>query len=81
MSISIASYAFHGLVRDGAIDVFGYLESSRYRYDMRTADIWNGMFPSLDDDFLKKVKDGLDERELTLVNLCVDGPAHLGRRS
>jgi sugar phosphate isomerase/epimerase len=74
MDISIASYAFHGLVKEGKIDVFGYLESCKYRYGLRTADIWNGMFPSLDDDFLRKVKDALDERELTLVNLCVDGP-------
>ena len=74
MNISIASYAFHGLVRDGAIDVFGYLESCRYRYDLHTADIWNGMLQSTEMDYLKKVKQALVERELTLVNLCVDGP-------
>lgn len=74
MNIAIASYAFHGLLRAGKIDLFGYLESCRYRYDLRTADIWNGMLTSLDDDYLAKVKAGLAERELTLVNLCVDGP-------
>lgn len=74
MNLAIASYAFHGLLREGKIDLFGYLESCRYRYDLRTADIWNGMLTSLDDDYLAKVKQGLDERELTLVNLCVDGP-------
>ena len=74
MSVSIASYAFHGLVRDGAMDVFGYLESCRYRYDLRTADIWSGMLPNLDDGALAQVKHALEERELTLVNLCVDGP-------
>jgi sugar phosphate isomerase/epimerase len=74
MNISIASYAFHGLLKEGRIDLFGYLESCRFRYHLDTADIWNGMIPNLDPEFLKKVKDGLQERELTLVNLCVDGP-------
>ena len=74
MSVSVASYAFYGLVRNGTMDVFGYLESCRYRYDLRTADIWVGMLPSLDDDFLRKVKQALAEREMTLVNLCIDGP-------
>jgi sugar phosphate isomerase/epimerase len=74
MNVAVASYAFHGLLRAGQIDLFGYLESCRYRYDLRTADIWNGMLTSLDDDYLAKVKAALAERELTLVNLCVDGP-------
>lgn len=74
MQVAIASYAFHGLLRDQTIDLFGYLESCRYRYDLRTADIWNGMLTSTDDEYLKKVKQALAERELTLVNLCVDGP-------
>ena len=76
MNISIASYAFHGLLREGQIDVFGYLESCRYRYGLGAADIWNGMLDSTDEAYLLKVKDALDERELVLVNLCVDG-AHI----
>jgi sugar phosphate isomerase/epimerase len=74
MNLSVASYSFHGLLDRGMIDLFGYLESCRYRYHLHTADIWNGMFSTLDDDFLKKVRESLQERELTLVNLCVDGP-------
>lgn len=74
MSTAIASYAFHGLLRAKQIDLFGYLETCRYRYDLRTADIWNGMLISTDDTYLASVKQALDERELTLVNLCVDGP-------
>ncbi len=74
MSISIASYSFHGLLEAGQIDLFGYLESCRYRYHLDTADIWNGMVSSLEEDYLRKVKRGLLERDLTLVNLCVDGP-------
>jgi sugar phosphate isomerase/epimerase len=76
MNTAIASYAFHGLLREGRIDVFGYLESCKYRYGLPTADIWNGMLPSTENDYLSKVKDALDERELALVNLCVDG-AHI----
>jgi sugar phosphate isomerase/epimerase len=74
MNAAIASYAFHGLFREGAIDLFGYLESCRYRYHLDTADIWNGMLRSTEDDELRKVRRALDERGLTLVNLCVDGP-------
>jgi sugar phosphate isomerase/epimerase len=78
MNISIASFAFHGFKAAGLIDVFGYLESCRYRYDLSTADIWNGLISRdvefyLNEDFLKKLKAALDERELTLVNYHADG--------
>ncbi len=76
MKVSIASYSFHGLLAKGQIDVFGYLESCKYRYHLDSADIWNGMLPATDDDYLQKVKQALDERELVLANLCVDG-AHI----
>jgi len=74
MNISIASYSFHGLLAEGKMDLFGYLESCKYRYRVHTADIWNGSWFNLDEDFLAKVKEGLQERELELTNLCVDGP-------
>lgn len=74
MKISIASYAFHGLLYAKKMDVFGYLESCRYRYQLNSADIWNGFFPTIEPDFLTNVKEGLAERELELANLCVDGP-------
>jgi len=74
MNVSIASYAFHGLHSAGKMDVFGYLETCRYRYHLTTADIWNGFFPTLDYDFLEKVKEELETRDMTLENLCVDGP-------
>ena len=73
MKLSIASYSFHGLLREGKMDIFGYLETIKYRYGAH-ADIWNGFFPTIDDEFLGKVKEGLEERELVLANLCVDGP-------
>lgn len=73
---SIASYSFHGAFQDGTVDIFGYLESVKYRYGVNAADIWNVMLKSLDEDYLKKVRKGLDDRGLYLANLCVDG-AHL----
>lgn len=74
MKLSIASYSFHGLMHAGKMDIFGYLESCRYRYHLNSADIWNGFFPTIEPDFLHKVKEGLMERDLVLANLCVDGP-------
>jgi sugar phosphate isomerase/epimerase len=56
------------------MDVFGYLESCKYRYCLDAADIWNGFFSTIEDSFLKKVKEGLAEHEMELANLCVDGP-------
>ncbi len=73
MNISIAGFSVHGLLAEKKIDIFGYLESCRYRYDLRTADIWNGLLPSIEEDFLRKVRQGIEERELTLVNYHVDG--------
>ncbi len=54
------------------MDVFGYLESCRYRYQLRAADIWNGFLETTEDEYLRKVRDALDERELELADLCVD---------
>ncbi len=76
MRISIISYAFYGLQKAGQMDVFGYLESVKHRYGLDAADLWNGTLASLDDDYLKKVKEALDERELTLACYAVDG-AHV----
>lgn len=74
MKISVASYAFFGLLEEGKIDLFGYLESCKYRYHLQSADVWNGMLQNIDDASLKKAKEGLEDRGLELANLCVDGP-------
>jgi sugar phosphate isomerase/epimerase len=76
MKISVLSYSFRGLLAEGKMDVFGYLETCKYRYNLSAADIWNGFLPSTDEDYLNKVRDALDERELVLADLCVDG-AHI----
>ncbi|HHX63330.1 MAG TPA: TIM barrel protein [Chloroflexi bacterium] len=74
MNISVISYAFHKQMQEGKVDIFGYLETCKYRYGLDTADIWSGMLTSLDEEYLLKIKDALCEHELTLVNLAVDGP-------
>ena len=70
----VASYSFHGLLGQGECDVFRYLDLLRFRYAVRYADIWTGFLPSVDDGFIAKVREALDRNELTLANLCVDGP-------
>jgi len=75
-NFAVMSYSFHGLIGAGAMDIFGYMETVRYRYSLQTADIWNGLLKSYDDDYLKLVRQNADERGLTVVNLCCDG-AHI----
>ncbi len=72
LKVSILSFSFLGLLKAGMMDVFGYLESCKYRYDLGAANIWNGFLTSTDDDYLKKVKEALDERELALAVLTCD---------
>ena len=77
-TISIAGYSFHGVLAEGTQNIFGYLESCRYRYNLDTADIWNGMLGPDPDQylqpaFLTKVRDAMHERGLTLVNYHADG--------
>ena len=71
---AIASYSFHETMAQGKCDVFHYLDLLRYRYGVSYADIWTGFLPTLDEDFIGKVRSELDRNELTLANLCVDGP-------
>ena len=69
---SVASYSFHGLHKLGAMSVFQYFETIRFRYQLDTADVWNGMLLSYDEDYLKLVRQQMDERGLRLANLCCD---------
>jgi len=72
--ISIASYSFHGMLNEKRTDVFTYLEDIKYRYNVDFADIWSGFLPTLEESFLKKIRASMDEKGITLANLCVDGP-------
>lgn len=76
MRVSLMSYTFNPMTRAGTMDCFGYLEAVRYRYGLRTADLWNRTLASIEPEYLAQVKAGLAERELELVNLAVDG-AHI----
>lgn len=74
--ISLASYSFHGLHSAGMIDVFHYLNITKFRYRVNHADIWSGYIPSTEDAFIGKIRQTLDENDMVLANLCVDG-AHV----
>ena len=76
MNISVLSYSFRGLFSQSKMDVFGYLETCKYRYNLDAVDIWSGFLPSSDEDYLKKVRSAIDERNLVLADLCVDD-AHI----
>lgn len=45
MKISIDGYSFHGLLNSNKMDIYHYLESVKYRYNVDAVGIWNGMFP------------------------------------
>ena len=70
--LSIASYSFHKLFEEKVIDIFGYIESVRYRYNLDGADIWNGYLRETDRDGFKKIRRELDRRGLKLTSLCCD---------
>lgn len=80
MNVSIGGYSFHSLSLEGKMDVFGYLETVRYRYRLDSVDLWNAQIAERELPFLtlfgetalRKVKEALDERGLSLVNLAVD---------
>lgn len=73
MKISIASYSFHGLTAAGMMDIFGYLESVKYRYRLDAADIWSGTLGSTEPEHLERVRQALADREMTVANYHVDG--------
>ena len=78
--VSIASYSFNNLLGNGRTNIFTYLEDLKYRYNVEYADIWSGYLPDLNEnlsgneDLLKKIRFSMDEKGITLANLCVDGP-------
>ena len=76
LPLSCLSYSFHGLFREGMMDIFHYFETCRYRFGLDAADLWNGMITSTDDDFINKVHRALQERQLVVPNIAADG-AHL----
>lgn len=43
MRVSIISFSFMPMMQAGLVDVFGYLETCKYRFGLNGADIWNMM--------------------------------------
>ncbi|NOU98556.1 sugar phosphate isomerase/epimerase family protein [Paenibacillus planticolens] len=80
MKISIGGYSFQNTFVQGKMDVFGYLETVKYRYGLNTVDLYNGFFVDkskpvwelADDDYLHKIREALDEKEMTVVNFAID---------
>jgi sugar phosphate isomerase/epimerase len=73
MKISIMSYSFHGLYGQGMQDIFGFLETCKYRYGVEAVDIWNGTLDRrTDEEFIRKIRQALDERELVVASYAVD---------
>jgi len=76
LRVSVLSYSFHGLLKAGMMDIFHFFETCKYRYGLDAADLWNGMFTSTDDQFIDKLYSALEDRQLVVPNIAVDG-AHI----
>jgi sugar phosphate isomerase/epimerase len=85
MKLSIGGFSFFNTLLEGKMDIFGYLETVKYRYRLDTVDLWNGFFGTADNEGLvkipdeagiRKIREALDERQLTVANIAIDG-AHL----
>jgi sugar phosphate isomerase/epimerase len=72
--LTIMGYSFNGLLNEGRMEVYHFLETVRNRYHIDAVDIWSGFIPNLDEAFAKKIKKSLNELDLTVANLCIDGP-------
>lgn len=71
-AFSIGSWSFHALFNSQKMDLFGYLESIKYRYRLSQADIWNGMLLSTEDSYIDSIKETLIEEELSIACLSMD---------
>lgn len=82
--LSILSFSFNKLVNRGMQDIFGYMETCKYRYNLHAADLWAGhlegfrdvyagKYVPFNDTYVAKVKEALDERGLFIPNIACDG--------
>ncbi|MCX7933642.1 MAG: sugar phosphate isomerase/epimerase [Planctomycetota bacterium] len=55
------------------MDAFGYLETVRFRYQIMAADFWSGLLGTTDEAYARKLRQALDEKEMTVANYHVDG--------
>lgn len=82
LKLSIGAYSFFNTMRAGKMDIFGYLESVKYRYRLDAVDLWNGFFAAQDESGLlilpeeeeiRKIREAIDEKGLTVANIALDG--------
>ncbi|MCJ7840256.1 sugar phosphate isomerase/epimerase [Lederbergia sp. NSJ-179] len=81
MKLSIGGYSFRNTMYEGKMDIYGYLETVKYRYGLDTVDFWNGQFANRsfeapEEEYIFNIREALEEREMTLVNYAIDG-AHI----
>ena len=74
INISISSYSVHGMMMKKEIDIFRFMDLVKYRYRLDYIDIWAFIMKPLEEDYISKLKKSLDDKNLILANLCVDGP-------
>jgi len=74
--LSIMGYSFHVLRKEGRSDIYHFMEMVKHRYRVDAVDIWNGYIPEADVNptFAKEIRKALDELNLVVPNLCIDGP-------
>jgi len=73
--LSIMCYSFFRLKRTGIMDMFGFLESCKYRYGVQACDLWDGFLDSKEEDYLKKVRFAMDDRDLVCSSISWDAAA------
>jgi sugar phosphate isomerase/epimerase len=84
MKLSVGGFSFFNTMKEGKMNVFGYLETMKYRYRLDTVDLWNGQLGRAEDglvilpeeDDIRKIREALDEKELAVANIAIDG-AHM----
>jgi hypothetical protein len=74
--IALSSACFQNLVAAGELNLAGYIELLHSRYRVSCADLSSALLPPdrLDRDYLWRIHDMLQERQISLSCLCVDGP-------
>jgi hypothetical protein len=84
MKLSVGGFSFFNTMKDGKMDVFGYLETMKYRYRLDAVDLWNGQYGTQEngllllpeEDEIRKIRQALDDRDLTVANIAIDS-AHM----
>jgi sugar phosphate isomerase/epimerase len=84
MKLSIGNFSFFNTFNEGKMNVFGYLETVKYRYRLEAADLWNGFYCKRadghllppDEEYIRRIREALDEKGLIVPNIAIDS-AHI----